>query len=162
MKQPRLYNVIFPVWLMYLVPVVWLIVIPANLLIDCVVVFVALCALKHREKRAVLKQVWWKVWLLGFAADLVGVLVLMPAMQLSSVLPDPVWDLMEPVMYNCWKSPLAFLWTGLAVAVAGICIYFFDKWVMGSCQKLSKREGHIIALTLAIVTAPWTFFIPVY
>lgn len=162
MKQTRLYNVIFPVWLLFLVPVVWLIVIPANLLIDCAVVLVTLFILKHEQKRAVLKQVWWKFWLLGFAADLVGALFLLPAMQLSSILPDPVWELVEPVMYNCWKSPVAFIWTGLAVAVSGLCIYFFDKWVLHSCEHLSGRERHILALTLAIVTAPWTFFIPVY
>lgn len=162
MKRTRLYNVIFPVWLLYLVPVVWLIVIPANLLIDCVVVFVTLCVLKHDQKWAILKQVWWKVWLLGFAADVVGVLFLLPAMQLSSILPDPVWDLVEPVMYNCFLSPVAFVWTGLAVALSGVCIYFFDKWVFRSCSLLSDRERHILALSLAIITAPWTFFIPVY
>ena len=162
MKRTRLYNVIFPVWLLYLVPAVWLIVIPANLLIDCVVVLATLYILKHDQKRAVLRQVWWKVWLLGFAADVVGVLFLLPAMQLSSILPDPVWELVEPVMYNCFLSPAAFLWTAAAVALAGVCIYFFDRWALRSCELLSDRERHIIALTLAIITAPWTFFIPVY
>ncbi len=162
MKQTRLYNVIFPVWLLFLVPVVWLIVIPANLLIDCAVVLVTLYAMKHGQKRAVLKQVWWKVWLLGFAADFVGVALLLPAMFLSSALPDPVWDLVEPVMYNCWKSPVAFLWTTAAVALAGWAIYCFDKRAMKSCQLLTDRERHILALSLAIITAPWTFFIPVY
>lgn len=162
MKQTRLYNVIFPIWLLYLVPAVWLVVIPANLLFDCAVVLVTLCALKHGEKRAVLKQVWWKIWLLGFAADIVGVLVLMPAIQLPSILSDPVRELVEPVMYNCFRSPLAFLWTAAAVALSGMCIYFFDKWAMHSCEHLSARERHIICLALAIVTAPWTFFIPVY
>ena len=162
MKRTRLYNVIFPVWLLYLVPAIWLIVIPANLLVDCVVVLVTLWALRHGKKRAVLRQIWWKVWLLGFAADLVGVLVLMPAMQLSSILPDPAWDLIEPVMYNCFLSPVAFVWMGVAVAVAGMCIFFFDRFALRSCELLSDRERHIVALTLAIVTAPWTFFIPVY
>lgn len=162
MKQTHLYNVIFPIWLLYLVPVVWLIVIPANLLIDCVVVLVTLCALKHGEKRAVLKQVWWKIWLLGFAADLVGVLFLMPAMQLSSILSAPVWELVEPVMYNCFLSPLAFIWTTAAVALSGVCIYLLDKFGMRSCAELTDRERHIVSLALAIITAPWTFFIPVY
>ncbi len=162
MNQTRLYNVIFPVWLLFLVPVVWLIVIPANLLIDCAVVLVTLCALKHGQKRAVLKQVWWKIWLLGFAADFVGVALLLPAMFLSSVLPDPVWDLVEPVMYNCFLSPAAFVWTGLAVALSGVCIYVFDRLVLRSCSLLSPRHQHILALSLAVITAPWTFFIPVY
>lgn len=162
MKKARLYNVIFPVWMLFLFPQVWLIALPGNLLIDCLVVLLTLTALKHTQKKAVLKQVWWKIWLLGFAADFVGVAVLMPAMFLTSAVSKEMRPLIEPVMYNCWKSPLAFLWTAGAVALAGVCIYFFDKWAMRSCEHLSARDRHIVALTLAIVTAPWMFFIPTY
>lgn len=162
MKQTRLYNVILPIWLLFLFPQVWLIVLPGNLLIDCLVVLFTLMALKHTQKKAVLKQVWWKIWLLGFAADFVGVAVLMPAMFMAGSLPEP-WDSwVTPVMYNCWKSPLAFLWTAAAVALAGTCIYFFDKRAMGKCDLLTDRERHLTALSLAVITAPWTFFIPTY
>ena len=33
---------------------------------------------------------------------------------------------------------------------------------MGRCDLLTAREKHIIALTMAVVTAPWLFFIPMY
>ena len=162
MKQTRLYNVIFPVWMLFLLPPVWLIALPGNLLIDCVVVLCTLMALKHTQKKAVLKQVWWKIWVLGFAADFVGVAVLMPAMFLISALPKELSSLINPVMYNCWKSPLAFLWTAAAVALSGACIYFFDRRAMRSCEYLTDRERHLTALSLAIITAPWMFFIPTY
>ena len=162
MKQTRLYNVIFPIWLLFLVPAVWLVVLPANLLIDCLVVLFTLMALKHTQKKAVLKQVWLGVWLMGFAADFVGALLLLPAMFLTSAVPKDIRPLIEPVMYNCWKSPLAFLWTAAAVAVSGACIYFLDRFGMRSCAELTDRERHIAALTLAVVTAPWLFFIPMY
>ena len=162
MKQTRLYNVIFPIWLLFLFPQIWLIALPGNLIIDCVVVLLTLTALKHTQKRAVLKQIWWKVWLLGFAADFMGVALLIPAMFLVSDAPKEIRPLIEPVMYNCWKSPLAFLWTAAAVALSGVCIYFFNKWSLHSCDQLSDRERHIVGLTLAIATAPWTFFIPMY
>ena len=32
----------------------------------------ALLALKHQGKKAVLRQLWWKFWLLGFLADFIG------------------------------------------------------------------------------------------
>ena len=162
MKRTRLYNVIFPVWLLFLVPVVWFIVLPANLLIDCAVVLLTLTALKHTQKRTVLKRVWWRVWLLGFASDFVGALLLLPSMFTLGFLPEP-WDSwLEPVMYNPFKSWLAFLITSIAVALSGLCIYFFDKRAMRSCTELTDRERHIVALTLAIVTAPWAFFFPMY
>lgn len=162
MKQPRLYNVIFPIWMLFLFPQVWLIALPGNLLIDCGVVLLTLTALKHTNKRAVLKQVWWKIWLLGFGADFAGIAALIPAMFLVSSAPKDVRPLIEPVMYNCWKSPVAFLWTAGAVALAGVCIYFFDKRALRSCEHLSPRERHLTALSLAVITAPWMFFIPTY
>lgn len=161
-RRTRLYNVIFPVWLLFLFPQVWLVALPANLLIDCAVVLLTLTALKHTQKKAVLKQVWWKVWLLGFAADFVGVAALLPAVLLSSAASEALRPHIAPVMYNCWKSPVAFLWTAAAVALAGWAIYCFDRRVMESCEHLSARERQKVALTLAIVTAPWLFFIPVY
>lgn len=166
MKQTRLYNMILPIWLLFVFPQVWLIALPGNLIIDCAVVLLTLFALRHTQKRAVLKQIWWKVYLLGFAADFVGIAFLMPALLIDEALTGTWfewWSIyIGPVLYNCWKSPLAFLWTAAAVALSGVCIYFFDKWALRSCQQLSPRERHIVALTLAIVTAPWTFFIPMY
>jgi len=166
MKQTRLYNMILPIWLLFIFPQVWLIALPGNLIIDCAVVLLTLFALKHTQKWTVLKQIWWKVYLLGFAADFVGIAFLMPALLIYEALTGTWfewWSIhIGPVLYNCWEAPLAFLWTAAAVALSGVCIYFFDKWALRSCKHLSARERHITCLTLAIATAPWTFFIPVY
>lgn len=162
MKKTRLYNVIFPVWMLFLFPQVWLVALPGNLLIDCVVVLLTLMSLKHTQKWAVLRKVWWRVWPLGFAADFVGALFLRHSVPLLSSLPEPWYSWLDPIMYNPFKSWLAFALTLTAVALSGVCIYFFDKWAMRSCKHLSVRERHILCLTLAIVTAPWTFFIPMY
>lgn len=166
MKQTRLYNMILPIWLLFVFPQVWLIALPGNLIIDCAVVLLTLLALKHTQKWAVLKQIWWKVYLLGFAADFVGIAFLMPALLIDEALTGTWFEwwsaYIGPVLYNCWKTPLAFLWTAAAVALSGVCIYFFDTWALCSCKHLSARERHITSLTLAIATAPWTFFIPAY
>lgn len=165
-KQIKLYNIILPIWLLFLFPQVWLVVIPGNLLIDCVVLLAALTVLKHRDKRGVLKDLWWKFWLFGFLADFVGVAVLLPAAFLPEWLSGSVaewWsDNLTPILYNAFKTPAAFLWTLAGVAVAGLCIYLFDKRAMRSCGLLTEREKRIVALTMAVITAPWTFFIPMY
>ena len=163
MKHPvRLYNVIFPIWLLFLVPVTWLVALPGNLIIDCAVVLLALFAMKHTQKRAVLRHVWWRIWLFGFAADFVGALLLIPSMFLLGYLPEP-WDSwLEPVMYNPFKSWLAFLVTLIAVVLSGLCIYLFDRRALRSCSALDDHQRHIVALTLAVITAPWLFFIPMY
>lgn len=165
-KEVRLYNIILPIWLLWLFPRVWLVVLPGNLLVDCLVLTVTLAVLKHRSKGAVVRQLWWKLWLLGFLADFAGAAVLMSGLA-AMVLAENCgleWlrEGLEPLWHNAFQSPLAFLWTLAAVALAGVCIYFLDRRAMKGCVLLSGREKHTVALAMAVVTAPWLFFIPVY
>ncbi len=161
-KQTRIYNLLFPIWLIWLFPQVLVFVIPGNLIIDCAVLFFTLLALKHAQKGAVVKQLWWKFWLLGFAADLVGTAWMFLGWLLSVPFED-LWDgTLSYIMYDPFGHPLAFLWTLAGVALAGACIYLFDRRAMGSCELLDHRQRHVTALTMAIVTAPWLFFIPLY
>ena len=161
MKQTKLYNIILPIWLLVLFPQVWLITVPGNLIIDCAVLLLTLLALKHPQKKGVLKQLWWKFWLLGFAADAVGVAWMILGLLLGECSP---WlqKHLTYTLHNAFGSPLSFVWTLISVVLAGVCIYFFDKQAMRSCPLLTDRQKHIIALTMAIVTAPWLFFIPMY
>lgn len=161
-REHRLYNVIFPIWMLVLFPQVWLIVIPGNLLVDCLVLLLTLLALKHRDKGGVVKQLWWKFWLLGFAADAIGVAWMLLGWLLA--VPFGSWweSSVGHIMHNAFAHPAAFLWTLVGVALADVCIYCFDKKAMGRCDLLTPREKHIIALTMAVVTAPWLFFIPMY
>lgn len=163
-KEARLYNVILPIWILWLFPQLFLFVAPANLAVDCAVMAVTLTALKHRGKGAVLKQLWWKFWLLGFAADFVGVLVLLPGAILPDLLDSAPWtyDVSMSIIANPFMHPAAFLWTLGGIALAGVCIYFFDKRAMKKCGLLTDREKHVVALTMAIVTAPWLFLVPMY
>ena len=169
MKQTKLYNLILPIWILVLFPQVWLITIPGNLIIDCAVLLLTLCALKHQAKKDILKKVWWKFWLLGFAADAIGVVWL-----LIGIVPATGWLPLNLSFVNRWNDTVgnivgrvfshwaSFLWMLIAVVLAGVCIYLFDKRALRSCEQLTDREKHIVALTMAIVTAPWTFFIPLY
>ena len=68
----KLCNVLFPIWILIFFPQVLAIVIPGNLIVDAAVLLIALAVLGCREKGAVIRKCWWKVWLLGFAADLIG------------------------------------------------------------------------------------------
>lgn len=165
--QTRLYNVIFPLWMLLFFPAVWLIVLPANLLIDGLVVLLTLIHLKHSQKAAVLGRVWWKVWLMGFSADFVGA-----GWMLLGLVPCWIWpntpfgrfweDTVGHAMHNPFAAPGALLWTVLAVVLAAVCIYFFDRRALRSCPLLTPVQQHKLALSLAVFTAPWFFFWPVY
>ena len=164
-QETRLYNVIFPIWMLFLAPQVWLIALPGNLVIDVVVLAVTLKVLGHGSKLAVVKALWWKFWLFGFLADFVGVALLLPCPFLLIWLePAAPWlyDALSPVMHNPFLSLPALVWVAAAVALAGYCIYRFDRRAMKDCVLLSEAEKHRIALTMAVVTAPWLFFLSVY
>lgn len=160
-RQIRLYNVILPIWILIFFPQLLVFVIPGNLAVDCGVLFLALLALKHGQKKAVMKKLWWKFWLLGFAADAVGIVWLfLGAFGSPYVLGDGFYDTMRYLYHNPFGHPSAFLWTLAGVALSGLCIYRFDKRAMKSCELLTGREKHVIALAMAIATAPWLFFVP--
>lgn len=163
MKKTRLYNVILPIWVIVAIPSpLWLVILPGNLLVDCAALFFTLLALRHAQKGMVVKQLWWKLWLLGFAADAVGVVWMLLGV-LGCIPFGAAWEnTVSHAAHNAFHNPWAFLWTLAGVAIAGMCIYFFDKRAMRSCDLLTGREKHITALAMAIVTAPYLFFIPAY
>lgn len=162
MKQTKLYNLILPIWLLLLFPQMWLIVVPGNLIVDCAVLLITLAVLKNQKKRTVLKQLWWKFWLLGFAADAIGVAWMILGWTFSFPFGDGWENTVGHITHNAFAHPAAFLWTLAGTAIAGACVYFFDKKAMSKCDLLTGRERHVIALAMAIVTAPWLFFVPVY
>ena len=167
-KSVRLYNVIFPIWILMFwpSPPVFLLTLLGNLAIDCLVVFLALQALKYPAGGAVLRRCWWKVWLFGFLSDVIGALWLAAGLFGAWALDADgtagwVSDFAMAMTVNPFRHPLALAWTAIGVAIAGVCIYIFDRRVFRRVPGLEGRQGHVLALALAAVTAPWLFFIPV-
>ena len=70
-KRTRLYNMLFPMYLLWLAPTIWLLIMPANFLIDSIVVLIALSVLKL-PPMAIYKKTILKVWGYGFLSDLIG------------------------------------------------------------------------------------------
>ena len=162
MKQTvRLHNILLPIWLLWIFPQVWLIVIPGNLIIDCLVLFLCLLAMRCREKGAVMKKLWWRFWLLGFAADLIGAAWMVLGWFVTSWVPGGA-ETLGKIMYNPFGHPAAFLWTAAGVAIAGWFIFLLDRRVFRSVPELTSRQSTRLALAFAIVTAPWLFFLPLY
>ena len=157
-KDVRLYNVLFPIWILMFwpTPPIVLITLFGNLAIDCLVLYVTLRVLKHPNWGEVVKKLWWKFWMFGFVSDMVGAWCLFGSLYLLDNW-FPYINILNP-----WKDPLTFLWTLSGVAIAGVCIYLFDKRAMKKCDLLDGKQKHLIALAMAVVTAPWLFLVPLY
>ena len=170
-KDMRLYNAVFPIWLLWLFPVTWLVALPANFLIDLLVVVLTMVRLKIPDKKKTVKCTIWKVWIAGFIADFAGALA-MSAMVLLPVRSIPVlgtW-LAENVAYPIGSNPFtnifAFFWVTGCVLLTAFLIYRLN---LGWCLKkadLDDGQKKKIALSLAVfpkflkLNHPYLFYLP--
>ena len=169
-RSVRLYNVILPLWLLILFPQVWLVVLPANFLIDSLVVYFGLRRLKADDPNTLYKRSILKVYVRGFAADFVGVAALLGVAALCML--DDVYGWSAAIGLGEWvsefsrwltldpfRNPAALLVTLAAVALAGWFIYQWDRRVFAGLG-LAEEQAHRMALWLAVLTAPWLYLVP--
>ncbi len=161
----KLYNLIFPIWLLWLFPITWLVVLPANFLIDTLVVIITMKVLKLSNMKQYYKKVIWKVWGFGFLADFIGTI----AMFIPNIIDFNYntdlgrwWydNLSNAVSYHPYSSVYAVLWILLCVILTAFLIYFFNYRI--SFRKLDMEDTYKkkIALSIAAFTAPYLFFLP--
>ncbi len=159
MKNTRLNNVIFPIWIIFLLPQVLLIVLPANFLIDSLVIILGFKALRVTDWFKRYKESILKVWGIGFLADLIGALLLF-ATQLFGLNDYLYNNLVQPVMWNPFESPLAVIYIVIAIVVSGYLIYLLNYHLVFKKTDLPEKQKRRMARLLALATAPYLFLLP--
>ena len=168
-KEIRLYNVFFPVWLLLLFyPLYWIAVLPVNFGVDLLVIVLTLRALHTEDIKTKAKKSIWKVWGFGFAADILGGILMFSTQFIGMFLEkhfpaaDTWWydNMVNSTMFNAFENIFAFLWVLLCVAFSGLLIYLFNNKIALKKAITDPAERKKLALALAIFTAPYTFFIP--
>ena len=173
-KTVTLYNVIIPVWLLFVFPPVWPIILAGNFGIDSLVLYIGMRRLEIEDKKAFYKKHILKIWGCGFLGDLPGVLFMFLAILLGdwtrnnggvnaeqSTLHNFIYEnLTNTVPLNPFSNIWSFLWTTAAVAISAACLYWLNYKL---CYRKTDLEGwqkkRISRLT-AIITAPWLFYLP--
>lgn len=157
-KEIKLYNVIFPVYMLWLMPPVFFVVAILNFIIDSIVVLITKKVLKIENIFANYKKIILKVWGFGFLADFIGAFFLFVMSSLFS-------DLDIPIRYNIDYNPFgniyALLITLFGILVAGILIFIFNKKICFKKIDITEKQKFILSLVMAIVTAPYMFLLPV-
>ena len=141
-KQVRLYNVLFPFWMLMLFPITWLVVLPGNFLVDSLVLLISLRVLKIADRKLWYKRHILKIFTFGMLSDLVGAayMLLMLAKFDIGYMGD------EPYL------------TMPAILIAAVLIFLSNYYI--TFRKVEKPLRLKLALTFAIVTAPYTFLVP--
>lgn len=140
-KEFKLYNVIFPFWMLMLFPWMWLAIFPANFLIDSAVLLVSLWMLKLENKKQFYKKHILKIFAFGMLADIIGALIMFA--ELFTEIFDHGDELFLTVP---------------ALVLAAALIFVFDYCI--SFRKCEKSVRLKLSLIFAIVTAPYTYLIP--
>ncbi|MDN5300031.1 MAG: hypothetical protein PWP51_2584 [Clostridiales bacterium] len=164
-KGIKLYNMIFPIWLLWLIPIMWLIVLPANFLIDLTVIVLTMKYLGIDQIKVHVKKVILRVWLLGFAADFIGTFCMFLVNLINFDYQTPIgrwWyeNLQNAVSYNPIENIYSFLWVVVCIAITSCCIYFLNLKFGLKKLELEERQKHKLALSLAVFTAPYLFLLP--
>lgn len=151
-KSYRLNNVMFPVYMLFLLlPQVWAIVLPFNFAFDSLVLVLAVRHYRYGAAKEIWKKSILRVWGFGFLADLLGA-----AFITALVFAMEAWFGVN-VFFNSGTEMVMVL---PGVLLAGWLIYVFDKkWAFGKTA-LDAAQRRKLALALAIFTAPYTMLIP--
>lgn len=149
MKNTKLYNVFFPIWLIMMIPPFVLVAAAVNLIIDGAVILIMLYLKKAEMERKELLASILSAWGFGMLTDYIGMLILLFI--------GMNFDFLE--VYNVWKDPLSLVVYIIVIASVGWIIFKFNYNMFlkkGLDGNLSQRIG----VAMGVITAPWTFLIP--
>ena len=161
----KLYNLVFPIWLLWLMPITWLVVLPANFIIDLLVVSLTMKYLKVQDIKVNTKSVIFRVWIFGFIADFIGT----ASMFISNLIDfnyethlGKWWynNISNAVSYNPFESIYSILWVTVCVIITAFLIYLFNYKFCLKKSNLDHEQKKKLALSLAIFTAPYLFYLP--
>ena len=141
-KDVKLYNVLFPLWMLLLFPVSWLIVLPANFIIDSAVLLIAITLLHIENKKQFYKSKILKIFSIGIVSDLIGsayMLIMAFCFEMGQ-------------MGDEWYITLP------ALLIASVLIFVMNYYI--SFRECERKTRISLALAFAIVTAPYTFLVP--
>lgn len=169
----KMYNLIFPIWLM-LTPLFWpfaawltgplailFVIIPlaGNFAVDWLVCRLAMGLQKIEAARQKTGRVILRVWLCGFAADIIGCLPLLFPLKLDK---DWFYQNIERQAYygNPFDSVWAVLYLLGCIFLASVAIYCLNMRFCLKAADLEPGQKKRTALALAVFTAPWFFLLP--
>lgn len=162
-KSTKLYNIIFPIWFLLFFPPVILLTLAGNYIVDSLVIIVCFSVYKLVNSgfnlNTFYKESILKVWGYGFLADIIGAVILF-VLGLFGDRFGLSYELTSAICYDPFSNYLAVIIILGSIAVSAIFIFLFNYKYSFKNLIEEKTLRFKIALTIAIVTAPWTFMLP--
>lgn len=158
MREVKLRNVFFPIWLFFAFPPIILISLPINFIIDSIVLLLGGKALKLKNLKTIYKKSIFKIFLFGFLSDIIGALVLL----VTQFIPGEFWyqNILAPLMFNPFHTVLSFIYCLITIVISGILIYLFNKKITFKNIDIDEKKKNKLCIIIAVFTAPFFFLIP--
>ena len=158
----KVYNILLPIWLLIFFPSwLWLLLIPANYLIDRIVLRWSLGDMP--EKGLFCRNHNWKICLAGFASDFAGAILLFALNELMYGLNDDANSFIskaaDGLVFNPFSNVLSLIIVIAAIVLSAVCIYKLDKSILVKAG-LDIEQAKQSAKRLAVITAPYLYLIP--
>lgn len=160
MRKEKIYNVMFPIWmLVWLWPLAWLVAIFFNFIYDSIVVYLSLKKLKVDNLKEQYKKSILRVYITGFVADFIGCLMML---MINFIELDISWwsDFQFALSFDPFRNVLAFIVVTLCIILTAILIYVLNRYFCFRKTNLSLDEIKKTSLYLAIFTAPYLLYLP--
>lgn len=157
-KDVRLYDLIFPIWLLIIFPITWIPVLAGNFLIDSIILLIYLHKRKIERKKEIWKKSIVKIFLFGLVGDIIGGLLMVGETFIfdSIGLHQISWC----ITYNPWGNIFALLYTLLCMAVSSFIIYKLDKRFAFNKTSFDDNMKKKTALVFSVFTTPILFLLP--
>ena len=172
MKNVKFYNLVFPTFTLFLImPSLWLIALPVNLIVDSLALLIILAIIYKRLRFDLYKKVILPIWFFGFLADVPGAVFLssgmfnpavryyeFPQNLCERILTGMYWVSNHSIIADMWS--LLYMMSGILIS-AGL-VFLLDYYVFKLQLKdvMSKKQRIIASLIMAIATAPYAFLLP--
>ena len=157
-KETRLYNMIFPIWLLMFIPWVCFPAAVLNFGIDTLVLLLAMKKLGLAPKKTLWKKSIIRVVIFGFIGDIVGALCMLGC---DTVLYHAgKHDANYSLMYDPWQDPLSLVLAVCCMAIASLVIFLLDRRFAFNKTDLSAEHKKKLALGMAVFTTPILFIVP--
>lgn len=137
----KLYNVLFPLWMLLMFPVTWLVVLPGNFIIDSLVLCLGMYLLKISDKKDFYKKSIVKIFAIGIFSDIIGsaYMLLMVILELCT-------------MADEWYVTVS------GVVISAVLIFVLNYFI--TFKNLDKKKRVVFSLLFAVITVPYTFLVP--
>lgn len=138
----KLYNALFPLWMILMFPPLWLIVLPGNFIIDSLVLIISMFLLKISDKKQWYKRHILKIFGFGMLSDIIG----------SSYM------LLLAMEFKVGRMCDEFCLTIPALIISVILIFVFNYFI--TFKNADKALRLKLSIIFAVATAPYTFLVP--